>query len=104
MENSYSERLKQSLKGFWNNLPEEKKEAVMKAHEYFVSHGIIADAFAAAGTPINILQQYYTTNWKVCQVFYAKIFMNLTKRLAEAVEYKIASPERGIYQMEVLYE
>lgn len=55
MENSYSERLKQSLKNFWNNLPEEKKEAVIKAHDCFITHGIIADAFAAAGTTINIL-------------------------------------------------
>lgn len=52
---SESEWFDKNLKDFWNNLPEEKKEAVMKAHDYFVSHGIIADAFAAAGTPTNIL-------------------------------------------------
>ena len=55
MVNSESERLDKSLKNFWDNLPEEKKEAVVKAHDYFVTHGIVADAFAAAGTPLNIL-------------------------------------------------
>ena len=55
MVNSESEGLDKSLKNFWDNLSEEKKEAVIKAHDYFVSHGIVADAFAAAGTPLNIL-------------------------------------------------
>ena len=55
MINLYSEKFDKNLKNFWDNLPEEKKEAVIKAHDYFVSHGIVADAFAAAGTPVNIL-------------------------------------------------
>ena len=55
MINLYSEESDKNLKNFWNNLSEEKKEAVIKAHDYFVSHGIVADAFAATGTPVNIL-------------------------------------------------
>lgn len=55
MANFESEEFKKNLKDFWNNLPEKKKEVVIKAHNYFVTHGIIADAFAAAGTPLNIL-------------------------------------------------
>lgn len=55
MVNFDSEKFDKNLKDFWNNLSEEKKEAVMKAHDYFISNGIIADAFAAAGTPLNIL-------------------------------------------------
>lgn len=55
MINLYSEKFDKNLKSFWDNLPEEKKEAVIKAHDYFVSHGIVADAFTATGTPVNIL-------------------------------------------------
>lgn len=55
MVNFESEKLDKGLKNFWDNLSEEKKEAVVKAHDCFVSHGIIADAFAAARTPVNIL-------------------------------------------------
>lgn len=50
-----SEEFDKNLEDFWDALPEGKKEAVMKAHDYFVAHGIVADAFAAAGTPLNIL-------------------------------------------------
>lgn len=50
-----SEEFDKNLEDFWNAFPEEKKEAVIKVHDYFVTHGIIADAFAAAGTPLNIL-------------------------------------------------
>lgn len=50
-----SEEFDKNLKDFWDALPEEKKEAVIKAHDYFVTHGIVADAFAAAGAPLNIL-------------------------------------------------
>ena len=55
MANFESEEFEKNLKDFWNNLPEKKKVAVMKAHDYFITHGIVADAFAAAGTPLNIL-------------------------------------------------
>ena len=55
MDNFVSEEFDKNSKDFWDALPEEKKEAVMKAHNYFVTHGIVADAFAAAGTPLNIL-------------------------------------------------
>ena len=50
-----SERFEKNLKDFWNNLSEEQKEAVNKAHQYFVEHDVIGDAFATAGTPLNIL-------------------------------------------------
>ena len=55
MDNFVSEEFDKNLEDFWDALSEEKKEAVMKAHDYFISNGIIADAFAAAGTPLNIL-------------------------------------------------
>ena len=50
-----SKEFNKNFEDFWNALPEEKKEAVMKAHDYFLAHGIVADAFAAAGAPLNIL-------------------------------------------------
>ena len=50
-----SEEFDKNFADLWNALPEEKKEAVIKAHNYFVSHGMVADAFAAAGAPLNIL-------------------------------------------------
>lgn len=55
MDNFVSEEFDKNSKDFWDALPKEKKEAVMKIHNYFVTHGIVADAFAAAGTPLNIL-------------------------------------------------
>ena len=55
MVNFDSKGLDKSLKNFWNNLSGEQKEAVNKAHQYFVEHDVIGDAFAAAGTPLNIL-------------------------------------------------
>ena len=43
------------LDSFWNSLPEESQLNVKRAHNYFVAHEIIADAFAASGNPVNIL-------------------------------------------------
>ena len=43
------------LDSFWNSLPEESQLNVKRAHNYFVAHRIIADAFTASGVPVNIL-------------------------------------------------
>ena len=43
------------LDSFWNSLPEESQLNVKRAHDYFVTHEIIADAFVASGIPVNIL-------------------------------------------------
>lgn len=51
----FCEDFNSRLDSFWNSLPEESQLNVKRAHDYFVTHEIIADAFAASGVPVNIL-------------------------------------------------
>lgn len=43
------------FKSFWNSLSEEQLAKVKEVHDYFISNGIIGNAFAALKIPVNIL-------------------------------------------------
>lgn len=43
------------FKIFWNSLSKEQQAKVREVHDYFMSNGIIGNAFAALKTHVNIL-------------------------------------------------